>query len=103
MKAYALAVFTASLLYATDPQQLALTLKAQSDYERVEMMSRPGISDTDACTLSEAAALSTSLPEERSLLYYRKGYCMFAGAIATRNSGQLQGAVSELDKSIEAW
>lgn len=82
---------------------LALALKAQSDFERVELAARPGIPDTDACTQSQAAALAVSPPEERSLLLYRKAYCTYAGATATGSARQFQEAVAEFDRSIEAW
>ena len=36
-------------------------------------------------------------------MYFRKGYCAFAGAVATQDLRQFQAAVTELDKAIEAW
>src|ERR1039457_6942581 len=51
----------------------------------------------------KAAALAVSPPEERALLYYRKGYCAFAGATATWDPRQFLAAVTEFDKAIEAW
>src|SRR5258708_556186 len=68
-----------------------------------ESWPRPSIADAEACIRSEAAALSVSLPEEKSLLYYRKGYCTFAGALASRNPRQFQDATGEFDKAVEAW
>jgi hypothetical protein len=44
-----------------------------------------------------------SSPEERSLLSYRKGYCVFADAAATHDTRQFLNAASEFDKAIEAW
>ncbi len=92
-----------ALLFAYDDRQLAVALKAQSDFDRVELVARPGIADAEACVQSQAAALALSLPEERSLLHFRKGYCAFAGAVATKDLRQFQAAVAELDKAIEAW
>ena len=103
MKACALALIGTSLLIASDDRQLAVALKAQSDFDRVELVARPRIADSEACVQSQAAALAVSLPEERSLLYFRKGYCAFAGAVATQDLRQFQAAVAELDKAIEAW
>jgi tetratricopeptide (TPR) repeat protein len=102
MKACILALLATSLLASDDPQ-LAIALKAQSDFERVEMAPRPRIPDAAACGQSQAAALAVSPPEERSLLYYRKGYCTFAGAAATADPRQFLAAVTEFDKAIEAW
>src|SRR5450759_2097580 len=79
MKVCALALLATSILLASDPRQLALALKAQS------------------------AALAVSLPEERSLLFYRKGYCNFAGAAASEDPRQFLAAAAEFDKAIEVW
>ena len=103
MKVCTLALLATSLLFASDPRQLALTLKAQADFARVETVSRPRIPDADACMQSQAAALAVSLPTERSLLYYRKGYCAFAGAAATKDPRQFLAAATEFDNAIEAW
>jgi tetratricopeptide (TPR) repeat protein len=103
MKACALALLAASVLLAGDNRQLVLVRKAQSDFELVEQASRPRIPDAEACLQSQAAALAVSPPEEFSQLHYRKGYCAFAAAVATKDSRQFQAAVSEFDKAIEAW
>jgi tetratricopeptide (TPR) repeat protein len=103
MKACALAFLATSLLSAADLRQLALVLKAQGDFERVQQARRPGIPDTEACLQSQAAALAVSPPEDRSQLYYRKGYCAFAGAVATEDPRQFLAAVTEFDKAVEAW
>ena len=49
MKVCALALLATSILLASDPRQLALALKAQSDFERVESVSRPRIPDAEVC------------------------------------------------------
>ncbi|MEO8373086.1 MAG: hypothetical protein ABI806_28125 [Candidatus Solibacter sp.] len=103
MRAYLLGILTASLLMAVDERQLALMLKAQSDFDRVEMAVRPRIPETDACVQSQAAALSVSAPTERALLLYRKGFCTLAGAAATRQGSQFLDAAAEFDKAIAAW
>lgn len=103
MKVCALALLATSILLASDHRQLALALKAQSDFERVESVSRPRIPDAGICMQSQAAALAVSLPEERSLLYYRKGYCAFAGAADTQDPRQFLAAVESFDKAVEAW
>jgi tetratricopeptide (TPR) repeat protein len=103
MKACALALLATSLLLAYDDRQLALALKAQSDFERVEMSARPRIPDAEVCMQSQAASLAVSSPEERSLLFYRKGYCNFAGAAASHDPRQFLAAAAEFDKAIEVW
>jgi tetratricopeptide (TPR) repeat protein len=92
-----------SLLSAADEQQLAISLKAQTDFERVELSAMPLLPDTQSCAQSQAAAISVALPEDLSTLHYRKGYCLLAGATVTGNRQEYAGAASELDKAIEAW
>src|ERR1035437_1389433 len=103
MKVCALALLATFILLAADKRQAATALKAQSDFERVESVSRPRIPDAEVCMQSQAAALSVSSPEERSLLFYRKGYCNFAGAAASENPRQFLAAAAEFDKAIEVW
>lgn len=103
MKACALALLATSFLVASDERQLALALKAQSDFVRVESSPRPPIPDVEACMQSQATALAVSPVDERSLLYYRTGYCAFAGAAATQDPRQFLAAVTGFDKAIEAW
>jgi len=75
-------VWTGALL-ATDPVQLALALKAQTDFDRVELSPTPQLSDSENCVQSQAAALSVSAPEELALIYFRKAYCALTGATVT--------------------
>ena len=103
MKVCVLALTAIFLLFAADQRQLALTLKAQSDFARVEMTTRPRIPEAQTCVQSQAAALAVGLPEDRSLLYYRKGYCVIAGAAASRDAGQFQAAAENFDQAVEAW
>jgi tetratricopeptide (TPR) repeat protein len=103
VKAPTLALLATFTLLASDQRLLDLALKAQSDFERVELTPRPRIPDAETCLQSQAAALAVSPPEERSLLYYRSGYCAFAVATVTGNDGQFLAAVELFNKAIEAW
>ncbi len=103
MKACVLGILTASLLLAADERQLALMLKAQSDFDRVESRVRPRLPEADSCVQSQAAALSVSPAAERALLLYRKGFCTLAGAAATRQGSQFLVAAAEFDQAIAAW
>ena len=103
MKVSVLALMATPLLFAADQGQLALALKAQSDFGRVEMTARPRIPEAQTCVQSQAAALAVSLPEDRSLLYYRKGYCAIAGAAASQDPLQFQAAAENFDKAVETW
>src|ERR1019366_349945 len=103
MKVCALALLATFILLAADKRQAATALKAQSDFERVENVSRPRIPDAEVRMQSQAAALAVSLPEERSLLFYRKGYCNFAGAAASEDPRQFLTTAAEFDKAVEVW
>ena len=103
MKVCALALAATSLLFASGHRQTAIALQAQSDFDLVAISPRPRIPAAEACIQSQAAALAVSSPEEGSLLYYRKGYCAFAGAAATADPRQFLDAATALDKAIETW
>jgi tetratricopeptide (TPR) repeat protein len=92
-----------TLLHARDDEKLALSLKAQVDFDRVLLAVSPGLSDTATCAQSEAAILSVSAPEEQALLHYRKGYCLLAGAAVTRNRQDYTAAAAEFDQAIQVW
>jgi hypothetical protein len=78
-------------------------LKAQADFDKVEMTPVPQLSDTGNCVQSQAAALPLSAPEEASLLYFRRGYCALAGATITGSRGEYLAAAADFDRAIEAW
>ncbi|HKE24716.1 MAG TPA: tetratricopeptide repeat protein [Bryobacteraceae bacterium] len=91
-----LTLLAASLATAADEQQLALELRAQSDFERVQMAAVPDLTASTRCVQSEAAVLAIASPAEQSLHRFRKGYCTMVG-------GDFAGAAAEFDKAIAAW
>jgi len=95
MRLWFLALFSASTLLAADPQQLALELRAQSDYQRVELAPSPPLADTARCIQSQAALLAVAPAAELPLIHYRKGYCTLAG-------GDFAAAGVEFDKAMAA-
>ena len=103
MTVWALTLLGASALFAADEQQLALALKAQIDFDRVELAAVPQLKDTSACVLSQAAVLPVTASPELSLIHYRKGHCALTGAALTRNAAQFLEAAAEFEKGIEAW
>src|SRR5437867_9942020 len=103
MRVWVPALVFISVLSARDEQQLALSLKAQADFERVELAAIPSLPDTQACAQSQAAVLSVAAPEDLATLHYRKGYCLLAGATLTGSRQDFAAAAAELDKAIEAW
>ncbi|HEY2016431.1 MAG TPA: tetratricopeptide repeat protein [Bryobacteraceae bacterium] len=103
MRICVIAVFASSFLLAADDPQLALILKAQSEFERVELAPVPELRDTISCTQTQAAVLPLAPPEEQSMVRYRKGFCTLAGAVITHNASEFTQAAAEFDKAIEAW
>ena len=103
MKAWTLALWVTVTLWATDERQLALALKAQGDFERVQLAARPSLAEAETCQQSQAAVLTVTPPEEVAQLHFRKGFCALAGAVATRNNAQYLGAAAEFDQARETW
>jgi tetratricopeptide (TPR) repeat protein len=96
MRLWLLTLLAAGLAAAADEQQLALELRAQTDFERVQLAAKPDLADTARCIQSEAAVLAIAPAPEQPLHRYRKGYCAMAG-------GDFAGAAAEFDKAIAAW
>lgn len=99
------AIFTllAATAFAADEQQLALTLRAQTDFDRVALAAAPPLRDTSACILSEAALVPVAPPEEQPVVHFRKGFCTLAGAAITGEASAYRDAAAEFDRAMEAW
>jgi tetratricopeptide (TPR) repeat protein len=93
------ALFGAAVLYAADEPRLALTLKAQSDFDRVELAAVPQLRDAGACVQSQAAEMPVATPEDVPLLHYRKGYCALVEALIMRNAAGFTAAAGEFDQA----
>jgi tetratricopeptide (TPR) repeat protein len=103
MRVAILALGAVSILWAADEAKLALALKAQADFDRVETSAAPHSRDTAACIQSEAALLAVAAPEERSLILFRKGYCALIGAASASDASQFADAATAFDQAMEAW
>ncbi len=103
MKLWFFALLAAPALFGADPQQLALNLKAQSDFERVMLAALPPLRDTIGCVQSQAALLPVAVPSETPLIQYHRGYCALAGATLDRDPAEYTAAAAAFDKAIEAW
>jgi tetratricopeptide (TPR) repeat protein len=90
-------------LCASDPLELGLTVRAQSDFDRVELSERPQIQQTNACVQSQVAAIAVAPRAELSSLYFHKGYCELIGATLDHRSGDFDQAAASFEKSMEAW
>lgn len=98
-----LTILAATSLFAEDEARLALSLKAQTDFERVFLAPAPTLRDTNACIQTQASMTPIGSPEELPLFHFRKGYCTIAAAAITGESGEFLQAAGEFDKAIEAW
>jgi tetratricopeptide (TPR) repeat protein len=98
-----LTLLAATALFAADEQQVALMLKAQSDFDRVQLAAVPPLRDTAACIQTQAAMLPVALPEDLPLVHFRKGYCTLAEATITHDQADFRAAATEFEKAIETW
>jgi hypothetical protein len=96
MRLWFLTLLAASAAAAAGEQQLALELRAQADFERVQLAADPTLADTARCVQSEAAVLAVAPASEQPLHRYRKGYCALTG-------DDFGAAVADFDKAIAAW
>src|SRR5579862_3900777 len=87
---------------ATD-ETIALALRAQSDFDRVELAAVPSLPQTLACVQSQAMVLPVTRPAELSMVYYRKAYCELAAATISRKPQDYRGAARDFEKGAEAW
>ncbi|HMC58840.1 MAG TPA: hypothetical protein VKJ01_06595, partial [Candidatus Solibacter sp.] len=59
--------FGLSALFAGDDAQLALALKAQTEFDRVELPASPTLRDAEACVQSQAGLLPVTALVELAL------------------------------------
>lgn len=103
MRVLALIVAVSGLLAAADQQQLNLLLKAQADFDRVDLSPTPTLPETSACVLSEAALLPVASPADLPIVHYRKGYCTLLGGVISQNRALDAAAAAEFQKAVDAW
>lgn len=99
MRVALLVLFTAGTIWAMDLQRMALSQRAQADFDRVRMATVPQLGDTLACQQSQAALLSTALPAEAPQIRSRKGYCALIQASITKQPSDFQAAARDLDSA----
>jgi hypothetical protein len=103
MYRFALALLVVSTVYGEDQAALALSSKAQTDFDRVEIAAVPQVRDAAACEQSQAALLTISGLQDAPGIHYRKGYCALAGATLTHEPGGFTSAAAEFEKAIVTW
>ena len=90
-------------LRAADEQQLALALRAHTDFDRVQQAPLPDLPDTTRCEQSQAAWLPVATPADLAQAHFQKGYCALAEATITRSPAEFVNAAGEFDESAKAW
>src|SRR5579872_377360 len=103
MRPILLLFLTAFATHAADENLLALALRAQSDFDRVELSTTPTLPETLACVQSQAMVLPVTRPSELSLIYYRKGYCELMAATITKKPTDFREAARTFEKGEETW
>jgi len=103
MRLLVLALLGTLALSAGDQQQLGLALRAQADFDRVQLAPVPRLEDASACQQSQAALLPVAAREEVSTLHYHKGWCELVAAALTRSAARFDDAAAEFQKAIDAW
>lgn len=93
-------LLAASALYAED---LALEIRAQTDFDRIELSAAPRLSDALACVQSEAAVLPVTAPADLSLIHFRKGYCTLLDGILSGDPVEDLQAADEFEQAIQKW
>lgn len=103
MRIGVLILLAVSAGFAADEVQLALTLKAETDYDRVQLSANPQLHDTSACIQSQAALLPVAPRTEIPLVHFRKGFCTLLGATITHQAADFNAAAAEFDASVQSW
>ena len=98
-----LAFLAVSIGFGADDAQLALSLKAQTDFERVQLAPVPELRDASACIQSQAALLPVASRTEVPLVHFHKGYCALMAATITHSAGDFSAAAAEFDAAVQAW
>lgn len=86
-------IFATLPAVAADDAVLAMQIRAQSDFDRVEAAAFPDLKDTMRCTQSQAVMLPVALPVDQPVLRFRKGWCELMGAtLGPSRASYLQAA-----------
>lgn len=93
----------ASAAFGANDASLALALRAQSDFDRVELAPFPDVQDTSRCAQSEAQFLPLTPPQDVALVRFRKGYCEILNAAATGSRSGFVQAAGDFANAMVAW
>jgi tetratricopeptide (TPR) repeat protein len=88
---------------AAAQEELALVMRAVSDYERVNLSSRPELKDAIACVQSQAALLPAVRPDQQYLAHFRRGICELVAARLRDSRSEYLDAASDFEQAIAKW
>lgn len=103
MRLVILAIISTCAAMAADDVQLALTLKAQTDFDRVQLAAEPQLRETLACIQSQAALLPVASHSEMPVIHFRKGFCSLISGTVSHQPADFQSASAEFQASVQAW
>ncbi|MFB3828365.1 MAG: hypothetical protein ACE15B_16470 [Bryobacteraceae bacterium] len=82
--------------HAADEAVLALALRAQTDFHKVEAAAVPATPDLMRCVQTQAAVLPVARPPEAPLIHFRKGYCELL-------NGENRAAAHDFARALAEW
>src|SRR5690242_21946218 len=98
-----LAVLMAAPAICSDDLALALTIRAQTDFERAGARAFPDVPDSMRCVQSQAQVLPLMRPGNEPLIGFRKGYCELLNAAQTLNVRENEEAARDFAQAIARW
>lgn len=88
---------------AADNAALAMTVRAQTDFDRVSVAAFPELGDTIRCVQSQAVLLPVAGPAGEAAVRFRMGWCELLGAALTGSRAGYGKAAREFARAMAAW
>ena len=96
-------ILTALPAFAADDARLAMQIRAQSDFDRVEASAFPDVREAMRCEQSQAVMLPLALPAEAPVLRFRKGWCELMGATLGESRAAYRQAAQDFAHAMAAY
>jgi tetratricopeptide (TPR) repeat protein len=87
---------------SADDSTLALSLRAQTDFDRVASAALPNVPDTLRCAQTQAEMVMVARPPEVPLVHFRKGYCEILDAAVTSSRAEYSQAAADFAQALGA-
>lgn len=97
IKSVSILLLAAGMLGGADDRQVALSLRAQADFDRVWLSAPQRLEDTERCVQSQAALLPVAAPADLERARFHRGYCLLAGALVAHDQRAFEAAARELE------